>query len=113
MKKFFWFLICFLCGCSHEKEVSFIEKFNDLTKDKEYIIIDVRTKEEYDSEKVVGAINIPYDSIDENIEIEKDKIIFVYCQSGKRSKIAYQKLSDLGYTVYDLGQISTIELEKE
>ena len=32
-----------------------------------YIIIDVRTKEEYVEEHIAGAINIPYDKIEEDI----------------------------------------------
>ena len=46
-----------------------------------------------------GAINIPYDEIDENVELSKEKTILVYCRSGKRSSIAYEQLTSLGYEV--------------
>lgn len=82
-------------------------------KEKEYVIVDVRTKEEYNESHIKDAINIPYDEIDENIEIDKDKVIFVYCKSGNRSGIAYNTLKSLGYTVYDLGAFNNIDLEKE
>ena len=77
------------------------------------IIVDVRTKEEYQEGHVVGAINIPYDEIDENVNLDKTKTIYVYCKSGRRSAVAYQTLKDLGYTVEDLGAYSSITLDKE
>jgi len=101
--------IClFFVGCSNTKD----DDIKKLMEDNEYIIIDVRTKEEYDYSHLKDAINIPYDEIDENIQLDRDKIIFVYCQSGNRSKIAYDNLTDLEYTVYDLGAYSEIDLPK-
>ena len=43
---------------------------------------------------------------------DKDTILFVYCKSGNRSKIAAEKLLELGYTVYDLGAYEDINLEE-
>ena len=73
----------------------------------------VRTKEEYEEGHVKDAINIPYDEINENIKLDKNKTIMVYCKSGKRSSIAYATLKDLGYDVYDLGAYASLTLEKE
>ncbi len=115
MKKFliiFVLVMCF-CGCSFEKELSKEEKLQKVLSEKEYIVIDVRTKNEYDSGHVVGSINIPYDEINENINLAKDKPILVYCQSGRRSSIAYTALEKLGYEVFDLGAYATVSLEKE
>lgn len=110
MKKILIVFLCILlCGCSNEKE-SDIEK---IMRENEYVIIDVRTKEEYDESHVINSLNIPYDEIDAKIDIDKDKIIFVYCKSGRRSSIAYDTLKSLGYTVYDLGAYDKIDLEKE
>lgn len=112
MKKMFvTLLICILCcSCSNDSKKQSLE---DIISNKEYIVIDVRTKEEYNSGHVKDSINISFDEIDESIEIDKDKIILVYCRSGARSKIAYDKLSDLGYTVYDLGAYDNINMDKE
>ena len=77
-----------------------------------YIIVDVRTAEEFMDGHLVGAINIPYDEID-TVELDKTKNIFVYCKSGKRSGIAFHTLQELGYHVYDLGSYDDIDLEKE
>lgn len=103
------FLCILLCGCNTEKE----SEIDKIMKEKEYVIIDVRTKEEYNESHVVNSLNIPYDEIDSKIDIDKDKVIFVYCKSGRRSSIAYDTLTNLGYKVYDLGAYDKIDLEKE
>ena len=114
MKKIIIILLtCFiLCGCGTKNLIN-EDYIKNIVNDKEYVIIDVRTKEEYDELHIKDSINIPVDKINEDIEIEKYKIIFVYCKSGNRSSIAYSTLTNLGYTVYDLGGINNIDLEKE
>lgn len=103
-------LVFMLCGCNNTSGKLDINK---LMQENEYIVIDVRSKEEYADSHVVGAINIPYDQINEDSNLDKDKIIFVYCMSGARSEIAFDNLSNLGYTVYDLGAFSKVDLPKE
>ena len=65
------------------------------------VVIDVRTPEEFATGHVEGAINIPYDAIKPNLsalaKIGKDENILLYCHSGRRSAIAMQSLSQLGY----------------
>ena len=67
----------------------------------EHIILDTREQDEFDEGHIPGAILIPYTQI-ENKAIElmpdKDKLILVYCRSGRRSKIAAESLAKLGYT---------------
>lgn len=112
MKKIVLMLCLSLClyGCGNTSNEEDIKK---LMSENEYIIVDVRTVEEYEELHIVGAINIPYDEIDENSNLDKDKIIFVYCRSGARSENAFNTLTNLGYTVYDLGALSNIDLPKE
>ena len=100
--------IILLCGCGKEKP-----EYLSLMEQNDYIILDVRTKEEYQEEHIKDAQNIPYDEIDESLTISKDKMIFVYCRSGSRSKMAYDTLKSLGYQVYDMGGINKIDLPKE
>ena len=108
MKKIiFVIMVLILTGCSSNKI-----DIKEIMKENEYIIIDVRTKEEYDNSHVVDAINIPYDEIGSE-EFDKEKVIFVYCQSGKRSGIAYDVLNKKGYEVYDLGGFAEVDLPKE
>ena len=66
-----------------------------------YIILDVRTQEEYDSGHIPNAILIPDYEITARAEAElpdKNQLILVYCRSGRRSKLAAEALVELGYT---------------
>ena len=66
-----------------------------------YIILDVRTQEEYDQGHIPGAILIPDTQIGaraEKVLTDKDQLILVYCRSGRRSKLASEILVELGYT---------------
>ena len=66
-----------------------------------YIILDVRTQEEYDQGHIPGAIVISHEKISEKAEevlTDKDQLILVYCRSGRRSKLAAEALVELGYT---------------
>ena len=66
-----------------------------------YIILDVRTQEEYDQGHIPGAIVISHDEIVEKAEevlTDKDQLILIYCRSGRRSKLAAEALVELGYT---------------
>ena len=111
MKKIITILIMTLLLCGWGKSNN--EKLKELMAENEYIIVDVRTKEEYSSGHIKDAINIPYDEINEETELDKTKLIFVYCKSGNRSKYAYEILKKLGYETYDLGAYEDIDLEKE
>lgn len=81
------------------------------------VILDVRTREEYEDGHIVGAICIPNEEIDDTAEDyleDKEQMILVYCHSGNRSKQAAEKLIDLGYTdVKEFGGILTWEYETE
>lgn len=66
-----------------------------------YIILDTRTREEYETERIPGAICIPYDEILEKAEeilTDKNQLLLVYCRSGRRSRLACEDLVKLGYT---------------
>ena len=67
----------------------------------DYIVVDARTAEEFAEGHIPGAILIPEYEIADRARAElpdKDQLILVYCRSGRRSKIASQALTDLGYT---------------
>lgn len=76
-----------------------------------YILLDVRTKEEYESGYIPGAINIPLSDINENVVSslpDKSQMILVYCRSGNRSRQASDKLVNLGYTnIIEIGGINS------
>ena len=69
--------------------------------EKDYIILDSRTEEEFAQGHIEGAILIPEYEIAARAEKElpdKEQLILVYCRSGRRSKIASAELVKLGYT---------------
>ena len=66
-----------------------------------YIILDVRTQDEYDQGHIPGAIVISHEEIAEKAKevlTDKEQLILVYCRSGRRSKLAAEALVELGYT---------------
>jgi rhodanese-related sulfurtransferase len=83
-----------------------------LTKDKNAILVDVRTLEEFVAGRIPSSVLLPYDQIDAASAAKtigpKDRVVIVYCRSGRRSQIAASTLKSLGYSkVYDLGSIGT------
>ncbi|MFX1302299.1 MAG: FAD-dependent oxidoreductase [Promethearchaeota archaeon] len=68
------------------------------------MILDVRTKEEFDARSIEGSINIPIEELRERLdEIPNNKSIYVYCEVGYRSYLALRILLQKGYKdVYEL-----------
>lgn len=67
----------------------------------DYVILDVRTEEEFAEKRIPGALLIPdYEIAEKAEELLKDKsqLLLVYCRSGRRSKLASEELVRLGYT---------------
>ena len=82
------------------EQISAEEAKRIVDSDEEYIILDVREQDEFDEGHISGAILIPYTEIENKAEEmlpDKDKLILVYCRSGRRSKIAAESLAKLGY----------------
>jgi len=71
--------------------------------DKDYILIDVRTKEEFENGHIKGSVNIPVDNLRERLnELDKNKTIVEYCQVGLRGYIADRILSQNGFKVLNV-----------
>ena len=112
MKKliFLFLSVMMLTACGQDKEndqgavyVNITAEEAELIMESEesYIILDVRTREEYEQGHIPGAILIPDTEIEAKAEealTDKDQLILVYCRSGRRSKIAAEALVELGYT---------------
>ncbi len=77
------------------------------------VLVDVRTKEEYDSGHINEAKLVPLNEINNNFNEEKNKIIVVYCRSGNRSSQAQSILESKGYLVFDAGGINSYNNELE
>ena len=105
------FMLCailFLAGCTANipqeatyRQIGMEEAIAMMEEETNYIILDVRTLEEFSEGHIPGAINIPNEDIG-TAEIpelpNKEQRILVYCRSGNRSKQAAEKLVALGYT---------------
>ena len=96
-----------LTGCSNPSEggsymqISMNEAVEMMETEKDYIILDVRTRDEYETGHIPGARCFPLDDIECNAEVyipDKDMMYLIYCRSGRRSKIAAEALVELGYT---------------
>jgi phage shock protein E len=74
------------------------------------LVIDVRSPEEFRSDRVPGAINIPLGELRENLPQEvkdKNQVLLLHCLSGGRSAIAQQQLRSMGYiNVFNLGSLA-------
>lgn len=81
-----------------------------MAQEQDYIILDVRTPEEFAQRRIPDAINIPNEVIGTapiDQLPDKDQLILVYCRSGNRSKQASVKLVQQGYTnVVEFGGIN-------
>jgi len=110
--------VILLAGCSGENQNITSTGYNKISADEakdmmegEYVIIvDVRSREDYQREHIPNAIPLPNDEIEtcaENVLPDKDAKILIYCTSGKNSTTATEKLIKMGYTrVYDFGGIN-------
>ena len=119
-------LACLLAGCT-SPEQSIVSQAPEIHAQAEYrkitaeqakakmadtdvfILLDVRTEEEFQEQRLAGAILIPDYEISLRAEEElpdKEALILIYCRSGRRSELAALELVSMGYTnVYDLGGI--------
>ena len=100
-------LIPLLVGCSGGDHTSTYEQITPaeakalMDSEDGYVILDVRTPEEFAERHIEGAILIPDYEIREKAEsilTDKEQLILVYCRSGRRSKNAANELATLGYT---------------
>ena len=129
MKKLIAFLACvsFLAGCgrgeasprdthlqepgrkAEYRKISAAEAHKMMAEAVSYILLDVRTAEEFREKRIEGALLIPDNEIRGRAEKElpdKTILLLVYCRSGRRSANAAGELIRMGYVnVYDFGGI--------
>ena len=103
-------LFMFMQNGSANQKMSYEELQNKLNAKENFVLLDVRTQEEFDAGHIPTAILLPYDEINlkaATVLPDKEKEIVVYCRSGRRSAIAKKALVELGYKdVKDFGGIS-------
>jgi len=77
-------------------KIFYWNEFDTITPDD--VLIDVRTKNEYNAGKIGDALNIPVDELRSRLtEIPMDKRIFIYCLGGLRGYLAQRILTQHGY----------------
>lgn len=86
-----------------KKEYDTVKRITPEEFEKEYhsespLVFDVRKKSEYDSEHIIGAINVPLNEINAHLaQFPKDKPFVLHCQGGYRSMIAASILKQRGW----------------
>ena len=109
-----------LTGCAASATLPETNTYRQITRQEavelmenedKYLILDVRTEQEYAAGHIPGAIVVPNETIgtEEIAQLpDKDQLIMVYCRSGNRSKQASDKLVKLGYTnIVEFGGINS------
>lgn len=103
-------IVASLSACQKHVEQTKEESYMNITANEakeimdtqsDYIILDVRTEEEFAQGHIPNAILIPDYEIETkstSMLTDKNQLILVYCRSGRRSKNAAEKLVKLGYT---------------
>mgnify|MGYP001024446905 FL=1 len=100
------FLLMSSCSVGQNNNDIHITEFQTKMESSEYILVDVRTKQEFAEGHIKGAINIDYLSENFSIEIQEldlENPVLLYCRSGNRSGKAMKIMNELGYLeVYNL-----------
>jgi len=80
-----------------------VKEANELIKanyqKSDFLILDVRTSEEYESSHIPNALNIDYKSAEfkkQIAKLDKNKIYLTYCRSGRRSAKSAEIMKELG-----------------
>ena len=111
---------CFTVACGGKNDMKNENSYEQITQEEAkkimgeqegYVIVDARTREEFEAGYIPGAICIPNETIGESVVDllpDKEQLILIYCRSGNRSKKAADKLVKLGYTnIKEFGGIIT------
>ena len=102
--------LCAACGSKTDYQTMEINDAAEMiAADDGHLLVDVRTKEEFEEKHLPGAILLPVDDIKagrlERLP-DKDQTILLYCRTGRRAKDAAEYLAKKGYTnIYEIGGI--------
>lgn len=99
------------CRGADYAQISMEEAAQIMQQETNFVVLDVRTPEEYAEGHIPGAINVPNETIGKDAIAalpDKEQKILVYCRSGNRSKKAAEKLAQQGYTnIVEIGGIQS------
>jgi rhodanese-related sulfurtransferase len=80
------------------KKVS-LDEFDKMRKEKDAVVLDVRSREEYEAGHIAGSVNLPINAkdFDEQVKkLDKEKTYLVHCAMGGRSARASAKMKEVG-----------------
>ena len=103
------FLLIFCAGCGHDYQHISHERAMELMRPElGAVVVDVRSKDEYDKRHIVGALLVPIEDIRagkvDALPTDKNRKLLLYCWTGRRAEDAAVMLTDMGYTqVYEFG----------
>lgn len=101
-----FFTTLFSCSDSVNFKSVGVEEFESIIQDTSVVRLDVRTPEEFTEGHIANAINIDVTQVDFKAKVQnrlsKQKLIAVYCRSGRRSKKAANELKKMGFKVVEL-----------
>lgn len=81
----------------------YLEDIPTILANKNNILLDVRTDYEYSLGHIAGALHLELDKLRQtHNQLNKNKKIYIHCQSGLRSYLACRYLNNLGYETYNL-----------
>lgn len=98
-----------LVGCQSDTEFKSVDaqQFAEVIANKDVQLVDARTPEEYSEGHIPGAVNIDVKSADFDTQIatlNPDRPVAVYCRSGRRSKLAAERMTNVGLQVTELSE---------
>ena len=102
--------LCAACGSKTDYQTMEINDAAEMiAADDGHLLVDVRTREEFEEKHIPGAILLPVEDIEDGrLERlpDKDQTILLYCRTGRRAKDAAEYLAKKGYTnIYEIGGI--------
>lgn len=111
-------ILMFTLSCNNSSSNSKLsdQEVTAMVADPETVYVDVRTPEEFAAETVEGAVNIPLDQVEENLEFFKDKKhVVLFCNSGRQSGLALDILEKNGINnAYNGTNVKTVnQLQKD
>jgi rhodanese-related sulfurtransferase len=78
-----------------------VEEFEKLWQDKKNVVLDVRTKQEFDAGHIPGAVNLDVNApgfTNKVAALDTNKVYLVHCAAGRRSANACDQMSRLGFS---------------
>ena len=81
-----------------------VEDLPALVREPSTMLVDVRTRTEYDGGAIPGAVNIPLDELRDRLDaLPPGRRLIIYCQAGQRGYVATRLLRQLGHDAANLG----------